>query len=314
LQKTLDRLPQVSRADIVSKPGDDAAILNTGGVTQVMTTDHLRAFVDDPALMTRIAAVHALGDIAAMGAAAQAVTATLILPRMTPALQERTLGEIMATAHDVFEDVGAAIVGGHTSQGDELTIGFTITGLCERAPITLAGAKAGDALILTKPIGSGVIMAGDMQMKAAGADVVAACAHMSAPQHQVAAILQDAHAMTDVTGFGLAGHLAGICAASDVGAEVTMQKVPLMQGALALATAGIRSTLYDDNRAGVSEVSGSNGPLLDLMFDPQTAGGLLAAVDAKAAEALVFQLDSIGAQAAVIGKIIDAPGRIMLLD
>ncbi len=313
LQKTLEVLPQTTRADITSLPGDDAAILQTGGATQVMTTDHLRAFVDDPALMTRIAAVHALGDIAAMGAAAQAATATIILPRMSAKLQERTLAEMMTTAHEVFADAGAAIVGGHTSQGDELTVGFTITGLCAQPPITLAGARVGDALILTKPIGSGVIMAAEMQMKTTGADVVAALAHMTQQQGDAAAILQAAHAMTDVTGFGLAGHLAGICAASGTGAEVMLPKVPLMQGALDLATAGIRSSLFDDNRDGVDGVSGAEGPIADLMFDPQTAGGLLAAVDGKAAEALVFQLQSMGYPAAVIGRIIDAPGQIMLL-
>ena len=118
-----------------------------------MTSDHLRAFTKDPALMTRIAAVHALGDIWAMGATPQAATATIILPRMSSALQSRTMSEIMSIAGAVMRDAGAEIVGGHSSMGDEMTIGFTLTGLCETAPITLAGGQPGDCLILTKPIG-----------------------------------------------------------------------------------------------------------------------------------------------------------------
>lgn len=312
LQKTLAALPAVQRDDIRSLPGDDAAILKTGGATQVMTTDHLRAMLADPVVMTRIAAVHALGDIWAMGATPQAVTATIILPRLATSLQERTLAEIMTTAHAVFSGVGAAIVGGHTSQGDELTIGFTITGLCDRPPITLAGAQAGDAVILTKPIGSGVIMAAEMQSKAAGGDVAAALDLMVQPQGNAAHILQAAHAMTDVTGFGLAGHLAGICATSGTGAEIALADVPLMQGAEALAASGMQSSLYRDNRAGVAGVSGAIGPVSDLMFDPQTAGGLMACVDGPSAAALVTDLRKAGYTAAIIGQITDRPEQIIL--
>lgn len=115
--------------------------MTTGGVRQVMTSDHLRGFTLDPVQMTRIAAVHALGDIWAMGAAPQAATATIILPRLSATLQRRTLTEIMTTAHEVMRAAGADIVGGHSSVGDELTIGFTLTGLCETAPITLSGGQ-----------------------------------------------------------------------------------------------------------------------------------------------------------------------------
>jgi selenide,water dikinase len=314
LRRVLADLPQSTRDDVMSIPGDDAAILRTGGATQVMTTDHLRAMVDDPVMMTRIAAIHALGDIWAMGTKPQAATATIILPRMSPALQERTLAEIMTTAQAVMHDAGAAIVGGHTSQGDELTIGFTITGLADSAAITLAGAKPGDVLILTKSIGSGVIMAADMQCKAAGADVAAALAQMVQGQAAASAILKDAHAMTDVTGFGLAGHLAGIVDASGVGATINLTDVSVMQGALDLAKAGMQSSLYAQNRLGVDGVTGVTSPLSDLMFDPQTAGGLLAAVDGASAEALVATLQNKGYPAHVIGHITDQTGQIHLRD
>lgn len=314
LQTALAVLPKPVRADVYACPGDDAAILKTGTATQVMTTDHLRAMVADPVVMTKIAAVHALGDVWAMGAAPQAVTATLILPRLSARLQDRTLTEIMVTAQQVFDDAGAAIVGGHTSQGDELTIGFTITGLCDQPPVTLAGAKPGDAVILTKPIGSGVIMAAEMQSKAAGADVAAALALMVQPQAQASQILRDAHAMTDVTGFGLAGHLDGICTASAVGAVLNMSEIPFMQGAVALAKGGMRSSIYRENRSGVAGVFGTDGPHMDLLFDPQTAGGLLACVDAKVAPSLLQALRAAGYTAAIIGEITDQVGHITLRD
>ncbi len=282
--------------------GDDAALIQPG---QVMTTDHLRAMIDDPVLMTRITAIHALGDIWAMGAQAQAATAQIILPRMSAPLQERTLREIMTTAEQVMDATGAKIIGGHTSLGAELTIGFTITGLIEK-PITQDGARAGDVLILTKPLGSGTIMAAEMQGKARGADVIACLAHMTVAQDAASEILGDATAMTDITGFGLAGHLRGICDASGVGAKLDVGAIPLMDGADELSRQGIRSSLFADNQAGAGVIA---GPGHDLLFDPQTAGGLLAAVPANAAEKTLRELREAGYPAALIGMII-AGGEI----
>lgn len=276
--------------------GDDAAQVQPG---QVMSTDHLRALNHDPVLMTRIAAVHALGDIWAMGAKPQAATANLILPRMSANLQERTMAEIMTTASEVFADAGAKIIGGHSSLGDELTIGFTVTGLT-KSPITLAGAKPDDKLILTKPIGSGTIMAAEMACKARGADVIACLDLMVQDQAAAATILGKAHAMTDITGFGLAGHLRGICDASGVGAVIDLDAIPLMDGALALSAAGMRSSLFDDNRAAAGAIS---GPSFDLLFDPQTAGGLLAAVAPRGADKAIKKLRDAGYDASIIGEI-----------
>lgn len=278
--------------------GDDAAEVQAG---QVMSTDHLRALTNDLGLMTRIAAVHALGDIWAMGAMPQAATANLILPRMSTALQERTMAEIMGTAAEVFADAGAKIIGGHSSLGDELTIGFTVTGLT-KTPITLAGAKPGDKLILTKPIGSGTIMAAEMAGKARGADVVNCLDLMVQDQAKASIILGKAHAMTDITGFGLAGHLRGICDASGVGAILDLDAIPLMDGAEELSAKGIRSSLFEDNRIGAGPVSGLD---MDLLFDPQTAGGLLAAIAPKSAGAALRKLHDAGYTAAIIGEITD---------
>lgn len=310
LRGALAPLAGTSRDDIVALPGDDAALLLTGGVRQVISSDHLRALTEDPVLMTRIAAIHALGDIWAMAAEPQAATATVILPRLSPTLQQRTLAEIMTAARDVMRAAGAEIVGGHTSLGDEMTIGFTVTGLCGSGPVTLAGGRPGDALILTKPLGSGVLMAAEMAGKAQGDWIAAAYRRMMQPQSDAARILKDAHAMTDVTGFGLAGHLSGICEASGTGAELDLDAIPVMDGAEAMAGAGVRSSIFLENRSLV--LSLPMGGKADLLFDPQTAGGLLAAVAPEAADALVGALRAAGYPAARIGRLTEGPVQLSL--
>ncbi|KUJ85539.1 selenide, water dikinase [Ruegeria marisrubri] len=306
LKAALSELPRPEREDITPLPGDDAALMTTGGVRQVMTSDHLRSLTNDPVLMTRIAAVHALGDIWAMGARPQAATATLILPRMSGTMQRRTMAEIMATATEVMREAGAEIVGGHSSMGDEMTIGFTLTGLCDRDPVTLSGGQPGDALILTKPLGSGVLMAAEMAGAAKGDWVAAAYDQMTRPQGEAARILSCAHAMTDVTGFGLAGHLQGLCEASGCGAVLELEAVPVMEGALELVAEGIRSTIFADNRMLVPDLP--TGGRADLLFDPQTAGGLLAAVPAAEAGELCDRLRGAGYPAEIIGRLTEEPG------
>lgn len=309
LGEALAGLPTRTRADVLPLPGDDAGLIVTGGLRQVISTDHLRSFVEDPDLMTRIAAIHALGDIWAMGAKPQAATVSLILPRMSAEMQRRTMVEIMGAAREVMDAAGAHILGGHSSLGSELTVGFTVTGICEDDPVTLGGARPGAVLILTKPIGSGTIMAAEMARAAPGRAVAEAWDAMRQDQGRASAILKGAQAMTDVTGFGLAGHLSGICEASGCGAELRVADVPLMPGALDLAEAGTRSTLFADNLSGAGAViTGAGGPRTDLMFDPQTAGGLLAAVAEQDAERLLAELRAAGYPAAVVGRMVKGAG------
>lgn len=296
--------------DVVTAAGDDAAVLRQpGGGFQVMSTDHLRAFTLDHALMTRIAAVHALGDIWAMGARPQVALASLTLPQMSPELQARTLAEITQTASDVFGAAGAQLVGGHTTMGAELSIGFTVTGTTQTPPRTVAGAQAGDVLILTRPIGSGVLLAADMAGQAAGRDVMEALDIMAQPQHPAANILADvAHAMTDVTGFGLAGHVQAISAASGLDATLDHAAIPVYAGARALSDAGVASTLMAANSAD-APVSGRTDALL---HDPQTAGGLLAAVPADQAASTLEALAVVGTTGHIIGTLGAGSGRITL--
>ncbi len=304
------------RDDVLIRPGDDAGALRIGGQVQVISTDHLRAFTADPWQMTRITALHALGDVWAMGAAPQAALVNLVLPRMSGPLQARTLAEIMSAAQDVIAEVGAEIIGGHTTQGAELTIGFTVTGLMPegRAPIGIGGALPGDHLILTGALGTGVILAADMRGAADGDIVRGALDHMATSPQTAARSLITAHAMTDVTGFGLAGHLLAICRASGCGAALEMGAVPLLDGAQALLEAGHRSSLHGSNRAwSEPDIAGLNPSAHnEILFDPQTAGGFLAALPPEAAQEALAQLQASGIPAVQIGEILDAPPRITL--
>jgi selenide,water dikinase len=313
LAAALARLPVPARPDIESVAGDDAAVIVTGGARQVLTTDHLRAFALDPRLVARVAAVHALSDIRAMGARPQAALAQVILPPLSPALQARWLDEVMAEAGTLLAEAGAPIVGGHTTLGTELTLGFTMTGLCDRAPITLAGAQPGDALVLTKPIGTGVVMAAEMRARAPGAAVMAAWASMADPQPGAAAVLSDANAMTDVTGFGLSGHLLNLCTASGVGARLDLSAVPLLPGALDLSRSGVASTLFPANRAAaIGGITAPDDPRVALLFDPQTGGGLLAAVPPDGLAARIDRLTAAGIPAAVIGTVVSGPPHLVV--
>ncbi|SHH86831.1 selenide, water dikinase SelD [Marivita hallyeonensis] len=313
LSNALATLAPPQRADITPLPGDDAALLTTGGTKQVFTTDHLRSFWGDPAVMARIATHHALGDIWAMGAEPQAATLSVTLPRLSETLAERTLTEILNTVEAVLRDTGADLVGGHSTIGDELTIGLALTGLCDHEPITLAGAQDGAALILTKPIGTGVIMAAAMSGQARGADVAGALDAMQQGQRSASFILRRcAQAMTDLTGFGLAGHTQNLCHASGLAASLTLDAIPLLAGARDLSDSGAHSSLYANNRAGFSNIPET--PQSRLLFDPQTGGGLLAAVPKDDAKAVVQELQQAGySDAAIIGHLHSGtPGQVSI--
>ena len=284
-----------------------------------MTTDHLRAFTHDPRLMTRLAAIHALGDIWAMGATPQVALSQVTLPPLGPDLQARMLAEILEEAAATFLAAGADVVGGHSTEGAELTIGFTVTGTAPRVT-TKGGAKPGDALILTKPLGSGTILAAEMALARPKGmmlgEIWAACiAQMDRSQGTATAILAPvAHAMTDVTGFGLAGHLLEMLEASNVAATVRLGDIPLMPGALELAEAGHGSSLQPANLAAVSwRMTAPQDPRVALMTDPQTCGGLLAAVPDGEAADLLAALRAVGHDAAIIGAVTAGAAHLTVL-
>ncbi len=247
---SLAALPQL-RDDVLTGAGDDAAVLAVGGARQVLTTDHLRAFTEDPVVMTRIAALHALGDVWAMGAHAAGGAglghpAAAVAPAAGPH-HGRDHGRRGRSLRRGRAPPSSAAI---PRMGAELTLGFTVTGLLDGPPITHAGAPARRRADPDPADRLGRAPGGrDGAGGADGRDVAALLADDAATAGaRRRRSCSGAHAMTDVTGFGLAGHLLAICRASGCGAEIDLDAVPLYAGAEALAAAGHRSTLYAANR------------------------------------------------------------------
>jgi len=293
----------------LAEPDDAAVVRPPPGEVAVLSTDHFRSFIDDPWLFGRIAACHALADIYAMAATPRHALATVTLPYAAPGKMSADLKQVLAGALGIFDQTGTSLIGGHTGEGAELALGFTVHGYAREADLLRKrGAVAGDALILTRALGSGVLLAAAMRGQVRSRHLDAALATMATPQGPLARCLVEhgAHALTDVSGFGLAGHLLEMLRASGVGAELTLDTVPLYAGAEALAAAGVASTLYTDNRALERDIDCApdlaERARYALLFDPQTAGGLLAAVPAaRAVDCVAALIAAAAADACVIG-------------
>ena len=296
-------------------PSEDAAIVESETGFDVFSTDHLRAFNPDPYTLAKIAAVHSLGDIWAMGAVPNTVLAQIILPPLSGPKQSAMIAEIIAGANEIFAQCGTKIAGGHTSSGAELTIGFSISGKMDAPPVRQSGARAGDVLMLTKPIGTGTLLAAEMRQQADGADVQAAIESMCRLQDKAARLLsRTATAMTDVTGFGLAGHLLNILSASDASAVLDLANIPALPGAAPLSEAGIRATLWPDNAARVQAFVDAKVQSATLLFDPQTCGGLLASIPEADVSDVLRAFEDAHEPIWQIGRIQAGPARIIALE
>jgi len=317
LSRALARVQPIARDDVLiglAAP-DDAAVLRVPpGRALVHTVDFFRAFIDDPWLFGRIAANHALGDVFAMGGEAQSATAIATVPPGLESKVEDTVFQMMAGAVSVLNEAGCALVGGHTGEGRELALGFAINGFIDEGLATVmrkSGLRPGDALILTKPIGTGTLFAAHAQLKARGRWIDAALEAMQVSNRAAVPCLvaHGASACTDLTGFGLLGHLVEMTRPSGVDAELELDRLPVLEGARETAAAGILSSLQPANlrlrRALKNQAAAIAHPNYPLLFDPQTAGGLLASVPAEAAEACVAELCGLGyPMAARIGRVL----------
>ena len=321
LSRALGRIVPLARPDVVVglDAPDDAAIVDTGGERlSVQTVDYFRAIIDDPYRFGMIAANHALGDVFAMGAEPQTALAIATVPYGLEAKVEADLSAMMQGANEVLRDAGCALVGGHTSEGAELALGFTVNGLVGRdAVLRKGGLQPGDTLILTKPIGTGTLLAADMRGLAKARWVQAAIRHMLVSNRLAAGVLErhGAHAATDVTGFGLLGHLVEMAKASGVDVRLVLDRIPVLDGARETVALGVFSSLQPQNsrlRRAIRDFDAAKAmELYPLLFDPQTAGGLLAGVPADAAEACVAALRTAGYQsAAAIGTVLASTGAL----
>ena len=317
LSRALGQLHPVANDDVIIglKDPDDAAIVRVPpGKAMVHSVDFFRAFIDDPYLFGKVAANHALGDIWAMGAQAQTATAIATVPSGLESKVEDTLFQMMTGALEVLNDANCTLVGGHTGEGKELALGFAINGLIDDDPEKILrknGMRPGDVLLLTKPIGTGTLFAAHMRLAAKGRWIDAALQSMVVSNRLGAQCLREfgATACTDLTGFGLLGHLVEMTRPSEVDAEIYMSALPLLDGAQECVNAGIVSSLQSANvrlrRAIRNQEAMVNHPRYPLIFDPQTAGGLLASVPADRAEVCIAALRELGYPHTVaIGKIL----------
>ncbi len=319
LSRALANVRPIARDDVLiglDSP-DDAAVLRVPpGSAMMHTVDFFRAFIDDPWLFGRIAANHALGDIFAMGGVPQSATAIATVPPGLESKVEDTVFQMMAGAVEVLNEAGCALVGGHTGEGMELALGFAINGLVDdrlAAILRKGGMRPGDRLILTKPIGTGTLFAAHARLKARGRWIDAALDSMQQSNRLAVPCLiaHGATACTDVTGFGLLGHLVEMTRPSGVDAEVDLAALPLLDGAAETAASGILSSLQPANvrlrRALDTTPEMLHHPNYPLLFDPQTAGGLLAGVPEENVEACIVALRDLGyARTASIGRVLPA--------
>ena len=306
LQNALSNLHPVQRDDVLIglKDPDDAAVVRVPlGMAMVHSVDFFRAFIDDPYIFGKVAANHALGDIWAMGGQAQSATAVCTVPPGMDAKVEDVLFQMMTGALEVLNEADCSLVGGHTGEGKELALGFAINGLIEDKPEAIlrkSGMKPGDVLILTKPIGTGTLFAAHARLAAKGRWIDAALQSMVISNRIGAQVLREhgATACTDLTGFGLLGHLVEMTRPSEVDAEIHLSALPLLDGAQECVEAGITSSLQSANvrlrRALRNQEEFVKHPRYPLIFDPQTAGGLLASVPADRVDACIAALKAQG--------------------
>ena len=313
LRRVLDRLDVVERQDVLlglGSPDDAAALKIPEGMIQVQSVDSFPVFLNDPYLFGRIAANHCLGDLFAMGAEPQSAQALVTVEPGSEVVMGEQLFQVMSGAASLLKEHEVALIGGHTSEGSPFAIGLVVNGLAEEASLLCKGGmQPGDQLIMTKPLGTGTLFAAHMRARAKSSWIEEAVRSMLRSNRPASECFKshEASASTDVTGFGLAGHLIEMVNASGTGAKVNLKAVRFLSGAMATVKAGILSTLQPQNRKLEISVKlkGERDERYELLFDPQTSGGLLASVPSERAEACLEGLKSEGySEAAVIGEVL----------
>ena len=321
LENALAGLAPASRDDVLiglHEPDDAAVVSVPDGKLMVHTVDAFRSFLDDPYIFGQVAANHALSDLYAMGAEPQTALAIATVPYAPEQKVAELLAQLMQGALMILNEAGATLVGGHTSEGEELSLGFSVNGLIDKDKILQkTGLQPGDSLILTKPIGTGTLFAADMRHQAKGRWITSALESMLQSNRAAAQCLFEhgARACTDVTGFGLLGHLLEMIKPARVDVELHLNAIPLLPGAEQTVATGIFSSLQPQNlrlRRAIRAVENVSKDLrYPLIFDPQTSGGLLAGVPEEQADACVEELRKLGyTRTAVIGRVLPESDRL----
>lgn len=294
---------------------DDAGVYKlTDEIAIITTADFITPPVNDPFLFGQIAAANAISDVYAMGG--KPVTCINLVGFPSKKLPPEQLHQIVAGALDKITESGAVLAGGHSVEDDEPKFGLAVTGVVHPDKVwSNATARVGDELVLTKPIGSGVIFNANLK-NWVSKEAFQGCLDIVSTLNRVAAeVMMDfeIHSATDITGFGLAGHALEMAQGSGVLIEIDLAKTPVMREALEMYQKGMSTGVNKLNRDQVEPKARIEAKLpawhLEIAFDPQTSGGLMVAVPAGEGEKLVTALHDAGVSAAaVIGKVSEAPG------
>lgn len=312
LADVLDSLPQAEHPDLLVgfNQADDAGVYRINdSQALVQTVDFFPPIVDDPYAFGQIAAANALSDVYAMGGIP--LTALNIVGFPVTTLPKEILTEILRGGNNKVEEAGATIVGGHSIKDKELKYGIAVTGIVHPSRIiTNGGAKPGDRLFLTKPLGTGIITTA-IKREAVTAKLEQMVIRQMATLNRSASeamLLVDTHAATDITGFGLLGHAHEMAAASGVTIRIFAEAVPVLPEVLRLSAEGMNPGGANDNRDYLKDkvrlADGLPESLQQVLFDPQTSGGLLIAVDPKDTDKFQTALREADLSAGVIGEVL----------
>jgi selenide, water dikinase len=274
----------------------------------VQTVDFFTPIVDDPYIYGQIAAANSLSDVYAMGG--RPLTALAIAGFPKKGLDAGVIGTIFRGGFDKLQEAGVALLGGHTVQDEEMKFGYAVTGAVDPAHLlTNSGARPGDALILTKPLGTGVVGTAIKFERAKQSVIDAAVTSMRTLNRAAAAALASidgVHACTDITGFGLIGHASEMAAASRVTLSIRADDVPLFDGVRELVRknrSGGMASNQEHFESGVDMAAGVDADVQDLLYDPQTSGGLLVALDQLQADLALQLLERQGVRGWRIGTV-----------
>ena len=300
--------------------GDDAGIYRLSDEIAIVTTaDFITPPVNDPYLYGQIGAANAISDVYAMGG--RPLTCLNLVAFPSKKLAPEVLHEIVAGALSKITEAGAVLAGGHSIEDDEPKFGLAVTGVVHPQKYwTNSGAKAGDVLILTKPIGSGVIFNANLKKWVSTSAMDECLATITALNKTAAEIMQGfkVHAVTDITGFGLAGHAFEMAVGSDVRLEISMDEIPIMREALAMYKKGMNTGMNASNRRLVVKHMRFEKDLpawhQEIVYDPQTSGGLLVSVPASDGENMLAALTNAGVdQARIIGHVTARQDEVCLV-
>lgn len=318
LDRVLSRLKANDVLGTISGLDDDAAVVDLGSNTIATSCDHFKPMITDPFRFGRVAAAHALNDLYAMGSVPKIALALVTVPLMAEPLMEDDFYQVLSGAVSVFSSDNVTLVGGHSAEGAEASLGFAVTGTHTDPPWFRSGMLQGQDLILTKPLGTGILLAGLMYMKTRAADLVKCIESMELSNKHAASLFRqfEASAVTDISGFGLVGHCAELVQRSDVSIELFANSARVLPGTRNILSQGIKSTLHDANVQALGDfevASDLEDQILAPLVDPQTSGGLLAAVPSElSSECLSALIDAGYQHAAIVGRtVVEKSSRIL---